>query len=71
MSETPTREEVARAIVRATSMDELDDARALREAYLVANPDDEDIQEMGELLTQMETVLKPKESHEAVTNEKQ
>ena len=62
MLETPTREVVARAIVRATTPDDLTEARMLREAYLLQNPNDTDIQDMGDLLDTLAAALKPKDS---------
>ena len=57
MTQTPTREEIARAIVRAATPDELAEARAVREEYLQRNPEDDDIRAMDELLTQLETAI--------------
>ena len=57
-----TRKEVARAIVRAATPDDLAVARDLRETYLAAHPDDADIREMGALLDALAATLAGKES---------
>ncbi|MBC8138654.1 MAG: hypothetical protein H8F28_22470 [Fibrella sp.] len=62
MTEILTREEVARAIVRAETPEELDEARTMRETYLQKNPDDKDIRAMDELLESLTDALTPKES---------
>lgn len=68
MSVTPTKKEVAAAIVRAGTPEEINAARELREAYLCANPGDTDIQEMGETLDLVEGVLKDVERRTAEAN---
>ena len=68
MTDTPTREEVARAIVRAATPDELAEARSVREAYLQRNPHDDEIRAMDELLDSLAEVLRPKETQTAPMN---
>lgn len=68
MTETPTREEVARAIVRAETPEELEEARTVREAYLQRNPQDDDIRAMDDLLDTLAEVLAPKDAHGEETN---
>lgn len=68
MTESPTREEVARAIVRAATPDELDEARTMREDYLQRNPEDDDIRAMDELLDSLADALAPKESQRGETD---
>ncbi len=71
MSEIPTREAVARAIVRAATLEDLDEARQLRDVYLQHHPDDSDILEMGTALDALADALKPTEPHDGVpTNKK-
>ncbi len=65
MTATPTREQVARTLVRAATPDELTEARALREQYLATHPDDSDIQEMSALLDALAEALKPREDRDA------
>jgi len=60
MSVVPTKKEVAVAIVRAKTQEEIEAAQKLRAAYLQANPDDADILEMGETLSLLSDALKPK-----------
>ena len=67
----PTREEVARAIVRAATLDDLETAFDLREAYLDAHPDDSDIREMGALLDALAATLAGKESGTAPVGAKE
>ena len=56
---TPTPQEVARAIVRAQTLQELEDARVMRETYLAVHPNDEDIAAMGDTLDALAVALKP------------
>ena len=59
---TPTREQVARALVRAATSDDFAAARLMHEAYLAAHPGDTDIRDLGELLTALPAALSDQEA---------
>jgi hypothetical protein len=68
MTVAPTREEVARAIVRAATPEDLEEARAMRESYLQQNPQDDDIRAMDELLESLAQALAPAKTQDDTTH---